>query len=142
MRAGLLRRTPPASRVRDDPPVDEQLAAPDAPRLAPCHGRLEAGLPHVAPGAERLGASDVVECLREEERGQLTRPVGTPCLQAPFLALVPPVLDGVHRFVSFGPGPRALSPLGVVGLGALGCGAVLSLRPEMQKGRRVAPAAW
>src|SRR4029077_8352725 len=62
-----LRRTTALALLGDDLPVHEELAAPNAPRLTPRDGRAEARLAHDTARAERLGARDVADVLREEE---------------------------------------------------------------------------
>src|SRR3954452_19587157 len=62
-----LRRASTLALLRDDLSVDEKLAAPDTPRLAPRERTVEAVVAHRALQAERLGRGDVVELLREEQ---------------------------------------------------------------------------
>src|SRR6185503_17818082 len=82
---GVLGRPAPTPLGRQDPSVEEQLPTPDTPRLTPHDGALEALVHHRAPGADRLGPSDVLELLREEDTGQRR-------LAVTALRLVPPVL--------------------------------------------------
>src|SRR5215204_768881 len=113
--------------------VGEQLATPDAPRLAPHLGRLEAGLAHRARPAEGLGPRDVIELLGEEQFDERRRTVATSGVEPPGLVFCD--LDGEHR--------RA-SPVFGCRLGRLlvGRGLRWLMGPGTQKGRRVAPAAW
>src|SRR4029453_18910122 len=78
--------------------VGEQLATPDAPRLAPRFGRLPAGLAHPGPPAECLGPCDVIELLREEQFDERRRTVATSGVEPPGLVFCD--LDGEHRRAS------------------------------------------
>src|SRR4029079_14856798 len=62
-----LRWPTPLALLGKHLPVQEELTSPDAPRLAPCDGSLEARLPHRALEAELLRRVDVVDLLREEQ---------------------------------------------------------------------------
>src|SRR4051794_1964134 len=65
----------PLALLGQDLAVGEQVSAPDAPRLTPLEGTLEARLGHRAEGADGLGPGDVVDLLREEQADHRRRPV-------------------------------------------------------------------
>src|SRR6185503_10563839 len=78
-----LGRTTPTPLVRDDPAVDEQLAAPHAPRLLTGQGRVEALRAHGALRAKRLRPRDVSDVLREEQVGERSRAVAAARVDPP-----------------------------------------------------------
>ena len=59
LRQRVLARTPPGTLARHDDTADEQLTAPDAPRLVPLQGAGQAGLLQRAVPAQRLRRLDV-----------------------------------------------------------------------------------
>ncbi len=65
--AGVLRRAAPATLVRKDPAVVEELATPDAPRFSSPNGGLEAGSDDGTLGADPLGRCDLAQLLGEEQ---------------------------------------------------------------------------
>src|SRR5262244_3650677 len=62
-----LPRTPPGALARHDLAAQEQLAAPDSPRLTALQGAGEARDPDSAPTAHGLGGLNVGWGLREEQ---------------------------------------------------------------------------
>src|SRR5690606_2396031 len=70
-----LRWPAPPPLGGEDLAVEEQLAAPHAPRLAPLERTLEARDEGRAGGADVLGPGDVLELLAEEHPGELTAAV-------------------------------------------------------------------
>ena len=67
---GSFGRPAPTPLGGQDLPVQEELAAPHAPRLTPLQGTLEAGDHRRAGGADVLGPGDVLQLLAEEHRGE------------------------------------------------------------------------
>ena len=70
--AGQLSRPAPAPLDGKDPAVEEELAAPHTPRLAPLDRALEAGEQGRAGGAQVLGPGDVMQVPAEEDAGEPT----------------------------------------------------------------------
>src|SRR5215469_12651261 len=62
-----LPRTPPWALARHDLAAQEQLAAPDSPRLPALHGAGEARDPDGAPSAQGLGGLNVGWGFCEEQ---------------------------------------------------------------------------
>src|SRR5262245_7937222 len=72
---GPLSGPAPAPLGGKDPPVEEEVAAPYAPRLAPLDRTLEAGDQDRAVGADVLGPGDVPQVPAEEDAGEPTAAV-------------------------------------------------------------------
>ena len=129
---GVLRRTPPTPLVRDDPPVDEQLAAPDAPRLPPCHGRLEEAsrtrTRRRTPWRERCRRAPP---RRRARSADPSRRHSVP--RGARLAFVPPYsmayIASSPLAGPLGPGPQSSSGRSLFA----GCGASCRSRPEKRK---------
>jgi hypothetical protein len=66
--AGHPARAAPTPLGHQDPPLEEQLAAPHAPRLAPFERALEARRDHWAASADPLGPSDLPWLRAKEHR--------------------------------------------------------------------------
>src|SRR5262249_26313524 len=135
-----LRRPAALALLRDDLPVHEELAAPDAPRLTPRQRRIEAVLLDRALQAERLGRGDVVELLREEQLRHRPRAVVAARQVLPHRLLdglgLFDWLDGEHRHsLPYSLDVRAVLASLVPGPSGRTC-------RNKQKGRRVVPTAW
>src|SRR5262249_7583634 len=133
--------------VRDDPAVDEQLAAPHAPRLLAGQSRGEALGAHGALRAERLRPRDVPDVLREEQVDERGRAIAAARVDPPeVFGVLGGLEDGEHlgapvrtgKSVSYGRFGGRRVGWSVRDGTVRGSGK----RPEMQEGRRGAPAAW
>src|SRR5205085_12219726 len=92
---GVLGRTTTRPLERQHLALEEEPPAPDAVRLVPCEGALEARLSQGALGADRLRPGNVVKLLGEEQRGEVAGAVLAPGLRPLRLPVLPPL--GEHR---------------------------------------------